>query len=170
MIRAITLATCAGVLIAGCGSSSGTTLASQPAVSSLPTTTAKPTRAAARVARRTGTRVKVVSSRYGRVIADRRGQAFYLFAKETGGKSSCYGDCASAWPPVLTKGTPQARAGVTQDKLGTARRRDGKLQVTYAGHRLYYYRGDSPGNVLCQAVSEFGGLWLVVRPDGRAVK
>jgi predicted lipoprotein with Yx(FWY)xxD motif len=50
------------------------------------------------------------------------------------------------------------------------RRRDGRLQVTYAGHPLYYYVGDRrPGEVLCQAVAEYGGTWYVVAPDGRAI-
>jgi predicted lipoprotein with Yx(FWY)xxD motif len=117
-----------------------------------------------------GAVVKVVGSRYGRVIADRKGEAFYLFDRERGTKSECYGDCATAWPPLLTKGEPRAGKGAKRKLLGTTRRRDGKLQVTYAGHPLYYYKDDSPGNILCQNVDEFGGLWLVVEPDGDPVR
>ncbi len=116
-----------------------------------------------------GKRVKAVGSSYGRVIADGRGEAFYLFAKERGRSSRCYGACARAWPPVLTRGRPRAGKGAKAKLLGTTRRRNGKLQVTYAGHPLYYYVHDSPGNILCQDVVEFGGRWLVVRPSGRAV-
>jgi predicted lipoprotein with Yx(FWY)xxD motif len=55
--------------------------------------------------------------------------------------------------------------------LGTTRRRDGRLQVTYAGHPLYYFKGDTaPGQITCQNASEFGGLWLVVNPSGAAVR
>jgi predicted lipoprotein with Yx(FWY)xxD motif len=113
-----------------------------------------------------GTRVKVVSSDFGRVIADGKGEAFYLFDKESSEKPRCYGACASVWPPVLTKGKPMAANGVNQSLLGTTKRANGKLQVTYAGHPLYYYVDDSPGTILCHDVEEFGGLWLVVKPSG----
>jgi predicted lipoprotein with Yx(FWY)xxD motif len=116
---------------------------------------------------RRGITVKTVSSAYGRIVADRHGQAFYLFEKELGRTSRCYGDCAKAWPPALTKGRPVAGKGVRTDLLGTTRRRDGSRQVTYGGRPVYYYGADSPGRVLCQDVTEFGGRWLVIRPDGR---
>jgi predicted lipoprotein with Yx(FWY)xxD motif len=115
-----------------------------------------------------GTRIKVVDSDYGRVIADGKGEAFYLFDKENTKKPRCYGPCAQVWPPVLTKGKPKAGNGVKQSLLGTTRRSNGKLQVTYAGHPLYYYVDDSPGTILCHDVAEFGGLWLVVKPNGKA--
>ncbi|MEX2448262.1 MAG: hypothetical protein WD404_05895 [Solirubrobacterales bacterium] len=118
--------------------------------------------------RRKGARVKVVDSQYGRVIANGRGEAFYLFGREKTKKSQCYGACARAWPPVLTRGRPQAGSGAKQRLLGTTRRRNGKLQVTYAGQPLYYYVDDSPGTILCHDVAEFGGLWLVVKPNGKA--
>lgn len=115
-----------------------------------------------------GTRVKLVDSDYGRVIADGKGEAFYLFDKEERKKAECYGACAQVWPPVLTKGKPKAAKGVKQGLLGTTRRSNGKLQVTYTGHPLYYYVDDSPGTILCHDVEEFSGLWLVVKPDGKA--
>ncbi|HEX2071491.1 MAG TPA: hypothetical protein VHF90_07570 [Thermoleophilaceae bacterium] len=120
-------------------------------------------------ATRKGAIVKVVGSEYGPVVADRKGEAFYLFDKEQTNKAQCYGDCAVAWPPVLTKGEPRAGKGAKQKLLGTTKRRNGTLQVTYAGHPLYYYKDDTPGNILCQDVDEFGGLWLVVKPNGRPV-
>ncbi len=113
--------------------------------------------------------VKVVNSDYGKVLADKKGEAFYLFGKEKGSASRCYGACARAWPPVLTKGKPQARGAAKASLLGTAKRKNGKLQVTYNGHPLYYYVDDSPGSILCQDVNEFGGLWLVVKPNGKPV-
>jgi len=118
---------------------------------------------------RPGKIVKVVSSRFGRVISDRKGEAFYLFDKEKGKKSRCYGACARAWPPVITKGKPRARGAAKASLLGTTKRKNGKRQVTYKGHPLYYYVDDSPGNILCQDVNEFGGLWLVVKPNGNPV-
>jgi predicted lipoprotein with Yx(FWY)xxD motif len=110
--------------------------------------------------------VKVVGSDFGRVIADAKGEAFYLFDKETGKRPQCFGECARVWPPVLTKGKPRAGKGAKAGLLGTTRRPNGKLQVTYAGHPLYYYVDDSPGLILCHDVEEFGGLWLVVKPNG----
>jgi predicted lipoprotein with Yx(FWY)xxD motif len=119
--------------------------------------------------RRRGKFVKAVGSDYGRVVADGRGEAFYLFDKEGSKRSRCYGACARAWPPVITKGKPRAGKGVKQRLLGVTRRKNGKLQVTYRNHPLYYYVDDSPGTILCQNVDEFGGLWLVVRPNGNPV-
>ena len=121
------------------------------------------------MAAKRGATVKVVGSEFGRVIADRRGEAFYLFDKEKGKRSRCYGECAVAWPPVLTKAKPRAGTGADADLLGTTKRRNGKLQVTYNGHPLYYYKDDDPGRILCHNVDEFGGLWLVVNPRGDAV-
>lgn len=115
-----------------------------------------------------GTRIEVVDSDFGRVIADRKGEALYLFDKEDSKRSECYGACAEVWPPVLTKGKPVAAGGAKQSLLGTTRRKNGKLQVTYAGQPLYYYVDDSPGTILCHDVAEFGGLWLVVKPSGEA--
>lgn len=103
------------------------------------------------------------------MVADRTGEAFYLFDKEQTQKARCYGECATAWPPVLTIGRPRAGNGAKQELLGMTRRRSGTLQVTYAGHPLYYYKDDTPGNILCQNVDEFGGLWLVVKPNGEPV-
>jgi predicted lipoprotein with Yx(FWY)xxD motif len=115
-----------------------------------------------------GPSVKIVDSDYGRVVADGKGEALYLFGSERDSRSRCYGECAEVWPPVLARaGGPVAAAGADQGLLGTTRRRNGRLQVTYAGNPLYYYVGDSPGQILCHDVVEFGGTWLVVRPSGR---
>jgi predicted lipoprotein with Yx(FWY)xxD motif len=116
-----------------------------------------------------GKRIAIVDSQFGRIVGDGRGQAFYVFDKERAGKSECYGACAEAWPPVLTRGRPAAGKGVRDRLLGTVRRRSGKRQVTYRGRPLYYYVDDAPGRVLCHDVREFGGLWLVIRPNGRPV-
>jgi predicted lipoprotein with Yx(FWY)xxD motif len=118
-----------------------------------------------------GSSVKVMNSRYGRMLFDGRGRALYLFTRESTSRSRCYGECAAAWPPFLTRGKPRARSGVKSSLLGTTRRRDGKTQVTYRGQPLYYYVNDrEPGQVLCQDVVEFGGTWLVVSPSGRAIR
>ena len=112
-------------------------------------------------------------SDYGRILFDGRGAALYAFTRDpvSRGRSTCAGACATAWPPLLTSALPRAGAGVAQSLLGTLRRADGSRQVTYAGRPLYTYVGDRrPYQVLCQDVTEFGGVWLVVRPGGRLVR
>ena len=110
-------------------------------------------------------------SAYGRILVDGRGHALYLFTRDGRGPSRCYGACAKAWPPFLTSAAPRAARGARTSLLGTTRRHDGNLQVTYRGQPLYFYVGDQrPGQVLCQNVVEYGGRWLVVAPRGTAVR
>jgi predicted lipoprotein with Yx(FWY)xxD motif len=111
------------------------------------------------------------SSSYGSILFDGRGKALYAFTRDRrGGASRCYGACAKAWPVYFAKGRLLAGRGVKQSLIGTTRRRDGRLQVTYGGRPLYYYVGDGVGQVKCQAVDEYGGTWLVVRPSGKLVR
>jgi predicted lipoprotein with Yx(FWY)xxD motif len=115
--------------------------------------------------------VTVRSSQYGKVLFDGRGFALYAFTKDAARHSNCGGACAKAWPPYIVASRAAADAGVRSRLLGTAKRADGRLQATYAGRPLYYYVGDRrPLQVLCQNVHEFGGIWLVVRPDGTLVR
>jgi predicted lipoprotein with Yx(FWY)xxD motif len=102
------------------------------------------------------------------MLFDASGQAIYLFDKERTGAPACYGACAKAWPPVLTEGRPRGVGDVRARLLGTTKRRDGSLQVTYGGHPLYFYAHEGKNEVLCHNVAEFGGLWLVVTPAGEA--
>ncbi len=111
------------------------------------------------------------TSRYGRILFDGRGYALYAFTRDPRNSATCYGACAKAWPPFLVAARPAAGRGIRASLIGTVRRRDGRLQATYAGRPLYYYVGDNaPGVVLCQNVEEFGGLWLVLRPGGALVR
>ena len=113
-----------------------------------------------------GQRVTTGPSDYGTMLFDQRDQAIYLFDKEESSRPECYGACAEAWPPVLTDGEPQASGRARPGLLGTVERRDGTTQVTYAGHPLYFYAHEGPGQVLCHDVEEYGGVWLVVTPSG----
>jgi predicted lipoprotein with Yx(FWY)xxD motif len=118
-----------------------------------------------------GVTVSTHGSDYGTIVADGEGRALYLFEKETSDRSECYGACAQAWPPLLTKGAPRGAGGAQASQLGTTKRSDGSTQVTYNGHPLYYCVDDTaPGEVGCQNVNEFGGLWLVVDPNGNAIQ
>jgi predicted lipoprotein with Yx(FWY)xxD motif len=112
-----------------------------------------------------------VDSDYGRILASGRGRALYLFTADHGKASNCSGDCAQAWPPYIVKAKPSGGPGARAGKIGVTRRGDGRLQATYAGHPVYFYEGDNePGEVLCQAVNEFGGYWYVLRASGKAVR
>ena len=113
-----------------------------------------------------GTVIRTAASDFGEMLFDRSGQAIYLFEKESTKRARCYGACAEAWPPVLTKGEPRASAKTRQGLLGTTRRNDGSTQVTYAGHPLYFYVNEGKNEVLCHNVNQFGALWLVVTPGG----
>jgi predicted lipoprotein with Yx(FWY)xxD motif len=114
--------------------------------------------------------VTVRSSAYGKILFDGGGRALYAFTKDPRRKSACAGACAKAWPPYVVSTRPKAGAGVNAPLLGTTKRADGRTQVTYNGRPLYYYVGDPVGQVRCQNVSEFGGLWLVMRANGRLVR
>jgi predicted lipoprotein with Yx(FWY)xxD motif len=155
----------AAALLAGCGSEAAEPTAPEPTPEA-ESADAAATPAPERRRRPRGARIRAIDSPFGTILGDRRGQAVYLFDKERSGESECYGECARAWPPVFTKGRPVAGRGVRRRLLGTTRRRNGRRQVTYAGQPLYYYVDDAPGRVLCHNVLEFGGLWLVVQPDG----
>jgi predicted lipoprotein with Yx(FWY)xxD motif len=153
------------VVASGCGDDEAPT-AAPPAT----TPTAAPAEdeapAAARP-RRKGTRITLRGSEFGTMLFDARRQAIYIFERDARNRTVCYGDCAEAWPPVLTKGRPRAGKGVDRDLLGTVRRRGGARQVTYAGRPLYFYAHEGPGQVLCHNVNLNGGFWWVVGPDGR---
>ena len=116
----------------------------------------------------TGVTITTAASDFGQVLFDGTGQAIYLFDKETTAVPDCYGDCAVAWPPVLTDGPPVVGDGATADLLGSTSRTDGSTQATYAGHPLYYYANEGKNVVTCHNVNEFGGLWLVITPSGQA--
>jgi predicted lipoprotein with Yx(FWY)xxD motif len=114
--------------------------------------------------------VTVKSSSYGRILFDDRGFVLYGFTRDAHGRSRCTGACAKAWPPYIVRWRPRSGKGVAGARLGTVRRAGGRLQVTYFGRPLYYYVGDRrPGQIFCQNVTEFGGVWRVIRPTGRLV-
>lgn len=106
------------------------------------------------------------SSPYGKVLFDANRRVLYLFAADRGPRSTCYGICAKAWPPLLTRGKPVAGTGLKASLLGTTRRKNGSLQVTYNGHPLYYFEEDKAGQIMCQHADMHGGFWYVVNANG----
>jgi predicted lipoprotein with Yx(FWY)xxD motif len=119
---------------------------------------------------RGGAKVASARSRLGRILVDARGRTLYLFEKDRHGRSSCGGACATYWPPLLTRGKPIAGRGVKRSLLGVTRRRNGKRQVTYAGHPLYRFVQDRKrGQTRGQGSQLFGAGWDVVSPAGKKV-
>jgi predicted lipoprotein with Yx(FWY)xxD motif len=101
---------------------------------------------------------------------DGSGRTLYLFAADKAGMSTCYGNCASVWPPLLASGTPVAGTGLDQMLLTTAARKDGTVEVVYNGHPLYYFISDKQaGDTTGQAISSFGADWYALSAAGNKV-
>ncbi|HEV2036073.1 MAG TPA: hypothetical protein VGU71_18090 [Candidatus Dormibacteraeota bacterium] len=152
------------LLTAACNGTAQSTAKASPSPSPAPTeTTPTPTP--------TETTIAVANNpRHGQILVDWAGMTVYLFAADTGTASACDANCAGIWPPVLTTGFPGAGTGAQASLLGTSTRSDGKVQVTYAGHPLYYFFSDlQPGETNGQGGNGFGGLWWVVSPSGAAI-
>jgi predicted lipoprotein with Yx(FWY)xxD motif len=156
----------AAALAAGCGDDSdeGAGTPAPQAESSAPTTQTESPKPDSKPA---GTAIEVGESEFGPMLFDSKGQAIYIFENDSKGKTVCYDDCATAWPPVYTDGQPKAAKGAKQSLLGTVKRRDGRRQVTYDGQPLYFYAHEKPGEVRCHNVDLNGGLWWVIGPDGK---
>jgi predicted lipoprotein with Yx(FWY)xxD motif len=117
-----------------------------------------------------GATVAVANSKVGRILVDSKGITLYDFVADKGTTSVCYGACAALWPPLFTKGKPIAGKGVRASLLGTTKRKDGKLEVTYNGHPLYYFVTDrKPGQTTGQGVNQFGAPWWVLSPAGKEI-
>jgi len=155
-IRPITvlLAPISAVAIAACGGGGSGSTASPPKAS------------ASGAATHT---IDTASTSLGNVLVDARGRTLYLFQSDTATKSACSGACAVAWPPLRPRGAT-AGAGLQPSSVGTIKRSDATVQVTYNGHPLYLFSGDhNPGNVNGQGSTAFSAKWFVVSPHGDAI-
>ncbi len=147
--------------VAGCGGSYG---GQQTASYGAPSPTA-PTESSGAAS------VGLASSKLGKILVDAQGRTLYLWEADTGTASTCSGACASAWPPLTTEGQPVAGAGVSAAELGTTKRQDGTTEVTYNGHPLYTFSGDSvPGQTAGQGSDGFGAEWYVLSATGNAIE
>jgi predicted lipoprotein with Yx(FWY)xxD motif len=114
--------------------------------------------------------LKTQSGPLGTFLTDGSGRAVYLFGSDGGSKSSCFGACATAWPPLTVQGSVSTSGGASASEVGTIARSDGTEQVTYAGHPLYYFAGDEdPGETDGQGSTDFGAPWWLVAPSGQKV-
>jgi len=155
------LALASALVLAACGSSSSSGTSSS--TTNTTTTATSSPRPASVVATKT--------SSLGTFLVDAKGRALYLWDADHGAKSVCSGACAQAWPPLTTTTTPKASGAVKASLLGTIKRADGSREVTYAGHPLYYYEGDTmPGQTTGQGSDSFGSPWWVVSSAGKAIQ
>lgn len=117
-----------------------------------------------------GGTVATAGSKLGRILVDTRGRTLYLFAADKHGKSACNGTCAGFWPPLIASGKPVAKSGARASLLGTIRRADGRLQVTYNHHPLYTFVKDTgKGQTNGEGVNGFGAKWWAVSPAGAKI-
>ena len=119
----------------------------------------------------TAGKITLHKTKIGNVLATSSGRTLYLFMKDKNKRSSCYGQCATYWPPLMKKGTVSAGAGVKAKLLGTTKRKNGKLQVTYNGHPLYLFKLDhKAGDIEGQGQNLSGGKWYALSASGSANK
>ena len=153
----------AAMLLAACGSSSSGT--SPSGYGSAPASTGSSSTLSS-----SGLVIRTAHVASGAYMTGISGRALYLFEADKHGQSACLGACASAWPPVIARATPGTSGAVQVSMLGTITRSDGKKQVTYHGHPLYYFSGDpSSGTTTGQGSTAFGARWWLVAPTGAAV-
>ena len=116
----------------------------------------------------------------GKVLANSRGFSLYMFKKDKQGgkgkqaKSNCYGSCAKLWPPLLvSKGVKVVAAkgsGLNSKLLGTTKRTDGKLEVTYNGWPLHTNVPDhKPGDIKGEGTDQFGAAWYLLNASGHII-
>lgn len=114
--------------------------------------------------------VSTASTSLGRVLVNSHGHTLYMFGKDKNGKSSCTGQCATFWPPLIASGKLQAAAGAKASLLGTTKRTDGRLHVTYKRHPLYTFAKDTAkGQTNGEGITAFGGVWDAVSPAGAKI-
>jgi predicted lipoprotein with Yx(FWY)xxD motif len=153
------------MLVAACSSGSSSSAAAPAAPAS--SAAAPASSAGGASASGGGTVITTASSSAGTFLTNGSGRAVYLWVKDTGDASTCTGACAGAWPPVTATGTVTAAGSAKASDLGTITRSDGTKQVTYDGHPLYYFAGDSgPGTATGQGSDSFGAKWWLVAPTG----
>ena len=148
----------AGLLAAACGTAAGSTTAGS-------TPAGTPASGSA-----TATVIESHAGSAGSFLTNGSGRAVYLWAADSMNKSTCSGACAGAWPPVTATGQVTAADGAKAAELGTITRSDGTKQVTYDGHPLYYFAGDSgPGQTNGQGSDSFDAKWWLVAPAGTKI-
>jgi predicted lipoprotein with Yx(FWY)xxD motif len=153
LVAVLAVTALAALLVAGCGGGSGGY------------------GSAAKPAAKESSTVGLATTDLGKVLVDGNGRTLYLFEADKPSISACSGTCATTWPPLTTSAKPQAGPGVSASMLGTIERADGKTEITYGGHPLYRYTGDSAaGQTAGEGSEAFGAEWYVVSPSGSKIE
>jgi predicted lipoprotein with Yx(FWY)xxD motif len=114
--------------------------------------------------------ISTAKTSLGRIIVKSNGRTLYLFGKDRNGKSACSGQCATFWPPLITSGKPRVTNGARAALVGTTKRADGRLQVTYNHHPLYTFVKDTKtGQTNGEGVNAYGAVWNAVSPAGTKI-
>jgi predicted lipoprotein with Yx(FWY)xxD motif len=159
------LAVVGALVIAGCGGGGSSSSSSEPSSSGGGESSAVNSKSSGS----SGTIGAASIGGLGTVLVDSSGMTVYEYTPDEGGTmSTCYGECESFWPPVVAKGMPTAGEGAMASALGTTKRKDGTMQVTYEGHPLYTFAKDTaPGEA---NGNELEGIWFVLNEAGSPVK
>jgi predicted lipoprotein with Yx(FWY)xxD motif len=166
VVGALVLAACGGSGSSSSGTSSSSGASSTPSYGA-----AKPSTSSTSNSSGAASVVSTKTSSLGTFLVDAKGRTLYLWDADHGSMSTCAGACAQAWPPVTTTGTPNASGAVKASLLGTTKRADGSREVTYAGHPLYTFAGDTQaGQTTGEGSNGFGAPWWVVTPAGKALQ
>jgi len=114
--------------------------------------------------------IGVSNESLGNILVNSKGRTVYLFTRDSGTMSECSGACAVNWPPLRVAGKPTLGSGAKASLASTSTRSAGVRQVTYNGHPLYLFKGDSkPGDTNGEGLNAFGGNWFAVSPAGNQV-
>ena len=154
--------------VAGCGGDSGSTVDTGERTTAVETTSTVPPEPVMERPKKGawGVVFGVESLNRGRLIYDLSAHTLYAFDRDRGSTPTCYGACARTWPPALTEGGTRAGGVAHPGKIGTTKRRDGTIQLTYAGYPLYRYSRDRQSDLKGNGLESFGGEWSAIRPSG----
>ena len=166
VVGALVLAACGGSGSSNSGTSSSPGASSMPIYGAAPPSTSNTSNGSG-----AASTLSTKTSSLGTFLVDANGRTLYLWDADKGSTSTCSGACAQAWPPLTSTATPKASGAVKASLLGTTKRTDGSSEVTYAGHPLYYFAGDTqPGQTTGQGSNGFGAPWWVISPAGKALQ
>jgi predicted lipoprotein with Yx(FWY)xxD motif len=151
------------LLAAACGGSSSTTAAAPPSAAAPTSSASAPSSSGS-----SAVTLKTANDSKGIFLTDQAGRTLYLYTVDKGTTSACYGECATLWPPLTTTGAVQVTGDASAKEIGETTRTDGSKQVTYGGHPLYYFKGDtSPGQTKGE---DLQGVWFLIGPAANVMK
>ena len=150
--------------LAACSSGGGASAAASTAPSSVPSVAMSEApsasaeasaMASAPASPSTSATISIKTTPLGDIVVDAQGRTLYAFEKDSGGKPTCYADCAKMWPAYVSKGDEKKGEG-----WATVKRTDGAMQWTYDGKPLYFYAPDKKkGDAMGDGV---GGVWHII--------